>query len=313
MTDVNEDGLPPILPVGTAVVALVEIKSRKGVPVHPKGMAGIILRSPASPNHRYRVRFPGGDEVALLRQEFHVLRRFQTAGLTRAQDSHAEFDLTRDVIYRCVVGSRAYGLVHDESDTDLRGVYLPPAEMHWSIYGVPEQIENQEAQECYWEIEKFLKLALRANPNVMEVLYSPIVEHATAIAQEMLDMRDRFLSKLVYQTYNGYAMSQFRKLEQDIRTQGSIKWKHAMHLIRLLLAGITILQEGYVPVRVENHRPELMRIRDGLMPFDEVNRWRLELHKRFERAFVDTSLPERPDYEAANALLIRARISAFRK
>jgi predicted nucleotidyltransferase len=29
------------------------------------------------------------------------------------------------VIYRCVVGSRAYGLDHDESDIDLRGIYLP--------------------------------------------------------------------------------------------------------------------------------------------------------------------------------------------
>ncbi|MEZ4727824.1 MAG: nucleotidyltransferase domain-containing protein [Caldilineaceae bacterium] len=41
-----------------------------------------------------------------------------------------------------MVGSRAYGLAHEESDTDRRGVYLPPADLHWSLYGVPEQLEN---------------------------------------------------------------------------------------------------------------------------------------------------------------------------
>jgi predicted nucleotidyltransferase len=34
------------------------------------------------------------------------------------------------VIYRCVIGSRAYGLATDESDTDRRGCYLPPAKHH---------------------------------------------------------------------------------------------------------------------------------------------------------------------------------------
>lgn len=42
------------------------------------------------------------------------------------------------LIYRCVVGSRAYGLETPESDTDRRGFFLPPAELHWSLDGVPE-------------------------------------------------------------------------------------------------------------------------------------------------------------------------------
>lgn len=61
----------------------------------------------------------------------------------------AEHNLFDRVIYRVIVGSRAYGLEHDASDVDRRGVYLPSAEMHWSIYGVPEQIENDATQETY--------------------------------------------------------------------------------------------------------------------------------------------------------------------
>jgi uncharacterized protein len=218
-----------------------------------------------------------------------------------------DYALHRYVIYRCIVGSRAYGLDHGESDTDVRGIYLPPADFHWSLYGVPEQLENPEKEECFWELQKFVVLALKANPNVMECLYTPLVEHAAPLAQELLALRGIFLSKLVYQTYNGYVLSQFRKLEQDLRAKGAIKWKHAMHLIRLLLQGKSIMAEGLVPVRIETYREPLLEIRHGAWAWEKVDTWRRELHEEFEAAFAKTSLPERPDYEKANGYLIRAR------
>jgi predicted nucleotidyltransferase len=205
------------------------------------------------------------------------------------------------------VGSRAFGLAGDESDTDRRGVFLPPADLQWSLYGAPEQLENEATQECYWELRKFLIFALKANPNILECLYTPMIETATPIAQELLAMREMFLSKLVYQTYNGYVMSQFKKLEQDLRSTGAIKWKHAMHLIRLLMSGVIVLKEGFVPVNVVEHRDLLLAIKRGEMEWDEVNRLRLDLHRRFDQAFANTKLPERPDYKRANAFLIKAR------
>jgi hypothetical protein len=42
-------------------------------------------------------------------------------------------------------------------------------------------------------------------------------------------------------------------------------------------------------------------------PWPEVNAWRKELHRDFERALAETKLPERPDYEAANRFLVKAR------
>lgn len=82
-----------------------------------------------------------------------------------------------------------------------------------------------------------------------------------------------------------------------------------MHLIRLLLSGITILREGYVPVRVDEHRDALLAIRRGEMPWEEIDAWRLGLHRELDTAFTRTALPERPDFERANAFLIRARRS----
>jgi hypothetical protein len=152
-------------------------------------------------------------------------------------------------------------------------------------------------------------LALKANPNVLEVLHSPIVELATPLARELLSMRSIFLSKLVYTTYNGYVISQFRKLEGDRRNKGAIQGKHAMHLVRLLLSRIAALREGTVPVRVAEHRERLLAIRRGEVPWPEVDAWRLALHKEFDAALASTRLPERPDYERANAFLVKARRS----
>jgi hypothetical protein len=122
-------------------------------------------------------------------------------------------------------------------------------------------------------------------------------------------MRDCFLTKQVYQTYNGYVMSQFKKLSLDLRNKGAIRWKHAMHLIRLLLSGITILREGAVPVRVGQHRDRLQAIRRGEVSWQEVNAWRKELHREFDAAWAMTKLPEHPEYDRVNAFLAKARRS----
>jgi predicted nucleotidyltransferase len=161
--------------------------------------------------------------------------------------------------------------------------------------------------EVYWELQKFLIMALKANPNILECLHTPLVELATPLMQELLENRHRFLSKLLYQTYNGYVMSQFKKLEQDLRSNGTIKWKHAMHLMRLLLSGMTALRENRLRLCLEEHRDQLLRIKHGEYPWAELNVWRLALHKDFEKAFLQTQLPERPDYNWTNEFLIRAR------
>jgi predicted nucleotidyltransferase len=296
-----------ILPAGTQIVTRTEIKGADGQVLCPRGAVGEIVKAPDDGSHSYRVRFVNGVEAALHRHEITIRKQYQQAAAQPSEDLLAEYDLHDFVIYRCVVGSRAFGLAGDESDTDRRGIYLPPADLQWSLYGAPEQLENEATQECYWELRKFLILALKANPNILECLYTPLVETATPIAEELLAMREIFLSKLVYQTYNGYVMSQFKKLEQDMRSTGAIKWKHAMHLIRLLMSGVTALREGFVPVNVAENRDLLLAIRRGEMEWDEVNRLRLDLHRRFDEAFTNTKLPERPDYGRANAFLIRAR------
>ena len=295
---------------GTRVVTLVEIAGSAGLVLHPRGTVGVVVKAPADGEHSYRIRFPDGIEAALKHTEITMLARFKEGEI--GDTSHgAKEDLYERLIYRCVIGSQAYGLADAESDVDRRGIYLPRAELHWSLFGVPEQLENNEHQEAYWELQKFLVLALKANPNVLECLYTPLVEKATPLTLELLGMRSIFLSRMVYQTYNGYVMSQFKKMQADLRNHGQVKWKHVMHLIRLLLSGIGVLREGVVPVAVEAHRDKLLAIRRGEVPWEDVEQWRLSLHHEFNAALEATKLPERPDYERANEFLIGARRRAL--
>ena len=300
-----------IIPAGTQVVTLVELRADTGEGIRRSGTVGRIIESPKDSEQAYIVQFPDGSEASLHRDEIGIRKHMQKLEFDRPDNLLTEEDLDQYVIYRCIVGSRSYGLDVDQSDTDKRGIYLPPARLHWSLYGVPEQIEHTEREECYWELQKFMVLALKANPNILECLYTPLVELTNPIADELLANRHKFLSKLVYHTYNGYVMSQFRKLEQDIRTRGELKWKHVMHLVRLLLSGCVVLEKGCVPVRVSEHRDRLMSIRTGQVSWEDVNVWRLDLHKRFDTAFEQTKLPERPDYQWADDFLIKARRSVL--
>jgi hypothetical protein len=278
-----------MIPVGTKVIA------------KPTGNVGVIVHAaPDEPS--YRVRFADGVEQTFSRPDLTIFKHVQ-ADIPGGVDSA---DLYRFVMYRCIVGSTAYGLDQESSDVDRRGFYLPPAEYEWSLGGVPEQLENDN-EEVYWEIEKFIRLALKANPNVLECLYSPLVETITPIAQELIEARHIFLSQHVHRTYNAYVLSQFKKLEQDLRNQGQIRWKHVMHLIRLLLSGIGVLKDGFVPLRVDEHRDRLLAIRRGEIPWEDVERWRLLLHRELDDALASTSLPQLPDYRRANELLINAR------
>lgn len=293
-----------LVPAGTQIVTLVDAKILNKNEIQPRGTVGVVRSAPSDASHSYLVEFPDGTTGSLRRTEFAIRKEYQS---DTAIGTIEGLDLNEFVIYRCVVGSKAYGLDDENSDTDLRGIYLPPADVQWSLYGIPEQLEDKDREECFWELQKFLVLALKANPNILECLYTPLVEYADDVAKELLSIREIFLSKLVYQTYNGYVMSQFKKLEQDLRARGEIKWKHAMHLLRLLLQGIAILRDAELKVSAGEHGEALLDIKQGKADWESVNEWRLELHKEFTESFEKTRLPERPDYEKANDFLIRAR------
>ena len=216
--------------------------------------------------------------------------------------------LVRDhTIYACVMGSRAFGLATDGSDTDRRGVFVAPTPLFWRFDKPPTHIEGPAEEQFSWELERFCELALRANPNILECLHSPLVEHIDDTGRELLALREAFLSRRVRETFTRYALGQRKKLEVDIRTHGAPRWKHAMHLLRLLTSARDLLRTGTLRIDVGDQRAPLLAVKRGEVPWPEVESWMTRLATETDEAATGTPLPAEPDRRRVEDFLIRVR------
>jgi predicted nucleotidyltransferase len=292
-----------IISPGTQVVLKADKPQPDGT-VRPRGSVAVVAESPADNAHAYTLRFADGRTAKAYFRELAIRRKEVEDQLAFPHE-----DLRPWIIYRCQVGSHAFGLATEESDDDIRGIYLPPARLHWSLFKLPEQLEFADAgkDEVYWELEKFLKLALKANPNVLETLWTPLVLHADRVARRLRDMREVFLTRHLYKTYSGYVLSQFRRMANAHARIGKYKAKHAMHLIRLLYSGIEALHTGQIRIDVGEHRDELLAIKAGALSFEQTRDQALALDREFQEASRRTTLPEQPDYRRVDEFLIWAR------
>ncbi|AQT71824.1 MULTISPECIES: nucleotidyltransferase domain-containing protein [Streptomyces] len=210
-------------------------------------------------------------------------------------------------VYRCVMGSRAFGLATEASDTDRRGVYLAPTPLFWRFEKPPTHVDGPRDEEFSWELERFCELALRANPNILECLHSPLVEHVSAVGAELLSLRGAFLSRRAHTSFGRYAASQHGKLVADVRLHGAPRWKHAMHLLRLLLSCRDLLRTGHLAIDAGPYRDRLLAVRRGELTWDEVDTWMTRLQEETEDALAGTPLPEEPDRARVEDFLVRAR------
>lgn len=216
--------------------------------------------------------------------------------------------LVRDhTVYACVMGSRAFGLATDGSDTDRRGVFVAPTALFWHFDKPPTHVSGPRDEEFSWELERFCTLALRANPNLLECLHSPLVESADDTGRELLDLRGAFLSRRADATFRGYAAQQLSKLEADIRNHGEPRWKHAMHLLRLLISCRDLLRTGRLTIDVGDQRDRLLAVRRGERSWDEVRAWTRTLHEEADTAATRTPLPADPDTARVEDFLLRVR------
>ncbi len=220
----------------------------------------------------------------------------------------ADEALVRDhTVYACVMGSRAFGLATEDSDTDRRGVFLAPTPLFWRFEKPPTHVEGPAPEQFSWELERFCELALRANPNVLECLHSPLVESVDDTGRGLLALRGAFLSQLAHSTFVRYALGQRKKLEADVRVHGAPRWKHAMHLLRLLASCRDLLRTGELRIDVGEARQELLAVKRGEVSWPEVERRMNRLGEENDEAAIRSPLPPEPDRAAVEDFLVRAR------
>ncbi|MCQ0022148.1 nucleotidyltransferase domain-containing protein [Streptomyces somaliensis DSM 40738] len=217
--------------------------------------------------------------------------------------------LVRDhTVYSCVMGSRAFGLAVEGSDTDRRGVFLAPTPSQWRFAKPPAHVEGPAPEQFSWELERFCELALRGNPNILECLHSPLVEHADDTGRELLALRGAFLSRQAHGTFTRYALSQRRRLEADLRRHGAPRWKHVMHLLRLLASCRDLLRTGELVVDVGGLRERLLAVKRGEVAWGEAEAWMVRLADEADAALPSSPLPAEPDRDRVEDFLFRTRL-----
>lgn len=131
-----------------------------------------------------------------------------------------QFDVDKHTIYLTKHGSHAYGTNVPTSDTDYKGVAVPPKEF---LLGYAFNFEQKEElvskghpdDKVIFDIRKFIGLAADCNPNIIEVLHthSSDVVSITKSGERLLASRDLFLSKKAKHTFSGYAHAQLKRIK----------------------------------------------------------------------------------------------------
>lgn len=114
------------------------------------------------------------------------------------------------LIFEAVAGSKAYGLNTASSDTDIRGVFVLPREVFYSLEYTP-QVANETNDIVYYELKRFMELLSKNNPNIIELLNIP--DECVLFRHHLMDLvnKEMFLSKLCEQTFANYAFTQIKK------------------------------------------------------------------------------------------------------
>jgi predicted nucleotidyltransferase len=117
------------------------------------------------------------------------------------------------IIYKCLVGSHAYGTNVEGSDHDYKMVYIQTPESVLE-HGYQEQV-NITKDETAYEIRRFIELCCTGNPTMLELLYSPedCIIYKHPVFDEIMKHRDSLLSKSCRWSFGGYAFSQIEKAE----------------------------------------------------------------------------------------------------
>ena len=140
------------------------------------------------------------------------------------------------LLFETISGSRSFGTHHAQSDTDLRGIFVAPASFLLGLETI-DQVSDEKSDQTYYEVGRFISLLLANNPNIVEMLFSPLncIRHQHQ-AFSLIRPED-FLSQLCAKTFGNYAMGQIRKargLNKKIVNPEPEQRHHLRHFCRIL-------------------------------------------------------------------------------
>jgi hypothetical protein len=230
------------------------------------------------------------------------------------------------VLLCAVTGSHYYGFPSPDSDLDLKGMHLAPAESFLGLSGPPEthdRLEVFEGTECdltTHEAQKALLLLLRGNGNMLERIFSPFQLVDTTELRDLKTLARGCLSRRFFWHYRGF----FKGICREHETKGERRAKTLLYAYRVALTGAHLLKTGEVvgnlmdiaeaygfPEAIELAEAKRAGAEKGSLPPGEDERHRAawpRLTDLLEQARDASPLPE----EASNAPELSAWLTETR-
>lgn len=230
------------------------------------------------------------------------------------------------LLFATVSGAHLYGFPSRDSDVDLRGVHVLPAE---DLVGLREPEETRsrmwdadgvEMDLVSHDLRKFVRLMLKPNGYVLEQLLSPLVVHTTALHAELAALAPAVLTRNHAHHYRGFAHTQWRLFERT----GELK--PLLYTFRALLTGIHLMRGGEVLAHLPtllaresapSYLPGLITAKaaaehgraDGVDAV-AVARDVESLHRMLDRVQDASELPDGASgFDALHELVVRARLA----
>lgn len=277
LSDIDPLSVP--LPHGTEVTTRVE-RTAHGRRL-PQGVVGRVVRSR---DGGLDVSFVGVGEIWYAREELAPRKIGQLEFAHRRENAWRR--LRPCTVLTATVGSRAWGLADEDSDTDLRGAFALPFLWTAGLLDPPTDLVSPDGSQTFWETRKLVRQALRCDPNTLELLFVPSARADDAMGEWLLASREAFVSKLMFGSFGRYALSQLDKLSRAQRL--------AEHRDRVL----AWLQEEPAPsLDAVASRLAALSPREPSSPSDAVQQAKTYV-KQLYRSLSDQGLIAANDFEA---------------
>lgn len=126
----------------------------------------------------------------------------------------------------CFGGSYAYGTNIESSDIDIRGVMLPTID---ELIGLKKfyQKEDSQSDTVFYEFNKFVKLCMENNPNILEMLHCREYIIFNDIGKKLLDITER--DKCDFNAINDFVTD----CNSKIINNTIIKYKEPLYQVNL--------------------------------------------------------------------------------
>jgi len=247
------------------------------------------------------------------------------------------FDLLPNTVFLAYRGSMLHGTyIQGLSDNDLIGFVTPPLTHIIGLNNAPpdkwEQFEHQSSEEdgdwdvIVYSMDKVVRLMLKCNPNLMEILWIPDNKIITRKWQYQLLRSNRhlFSSKLAYESFGKYALGQLHRMKNGGHTRDmgakrkemvdnfGYDTKNASSLILLLRQGTEFLRTGEIICdRTNIDADYLTEIKRGKYSLSAIQDMAEGLQKELTSAWLASTLPTQPDREAIDKLLIQLMAGTY--